>query len=163
MIVTLIVTSSLIAGATVLASMQLASTRSADLSRSGLSSLYCAEAGLAAARPIVAGNYTNWSTALAASASGDTSEPSWLQTAINHDLDGDGVADFSVYIKDNDDELPPKANDLANDNDLRVWIVSKCTKYTDTVQEVEELVIYNGGGNCYKAQLGGCGGNGNGD
>ena len=174
MIVTMIVVASLLAGATVLVAMQLASTRSSDLSRSGLSSMYCAEAGLSAARPVVAGGYTNWATSLANYSSmqlvptDTTSEQTyhaWLWTGIGgvtgHDLDGDGVADFTVYIKDNEDEIAPNANDYTKDNDLRVWIVSTCIKYTDTPQQVEELVTYSGGGNCYQAQLGGCGGNGN--
>jgi hypothetical protein len=170
MLVTLIVTSALLAGAAVLASMQLGSTRSSDLERSGLSALYCAEAGLSAARPVVAANYTNWATALGSAAVGITSEPAWLSTGINancpttpycHDLDGDHVDDFSVYIKDNDDEIYPIVNNPAIDNDLRVWIVSKCTKYTDTVQEVEELVQWTGGGTKYNDQAGGASGNGN--
>lgn len=171
MIVTLIVTSALLAGAAVLASMQLSSTRASDLSRSGLSAVYCAEAGLAAARPVVAANYNNWGTALTASAGGTLTEPTWLSTGINaqaclhtancHDLDGDGNSDFSVYIKDNDDELYPIANNTAVDNDLRVWIVSTCTKYTDTVQQVEELIQWTGGGTTYQDQAGGATGNGN--
>jgi hypothetical protein len=160
MIVTLIVTTALLAGAAVLASMQINATRSADLVRTGLSSTYCAEAGLSAARPVVANNYASWSSALATYPS--TAEPAWLSTGIgSHDLDHDGVDDFVVYIKDNDDEFSPNVNDYTHDNDQRVFIVSRCIKYTDTVHEVEELVEFNGGGNCYKTQLAGCGGNGN--
>jgi hypothetical protein len=169
MIVTLIVTSALLAGAAVLASMQLSSTRSSDLARSGLSSLNCAEAGLSIARPVVAANYNQWTATLATYPS--TAEPTWLSTGINatactytgncHDLDGDGVTDFVVYIKDNDDEVFPIANDYTKDNDLRIWIVSKCTKYSDTVQEVEELIQWSGGGTKYNDQAGGAAGNGN--
>jgi hypothetical protein len=82
-------------------------------------------------------------------------------SGINHDIDGDGVADFTITLKDNDDELPPLANDTTRDNDLKVYVVSTCTKYPDTPKQVIELVQYNGGGNCYQSQQGGCGGNGN--
>ena len=162
MLVTLIIIASLLAGAGVLVSMQLASNRSSDLTRNGMSSMFCAEAGLAAARPIVAANYPLWASALATPGV----EPAWLSTGIgSHDIDNppDGIADFMVYLKDNDDELPPAANDPTHDSDLRVFIVSTCLKYTDTVQVVEELVQFTGGGSCYQSQEGGCGGNGNSD
>jgi hypothetical protein len=161
LLVTMILISALMAGAAMLVSVTLGSSRTADLQRSKLSSLYCAEAGVVAARPVVAASYASWASALAASPS--TAEPAWLAAGIgSHDLDGDGVADFEVYLEDNDDELPPAANDLTADVDLRIWIVSRCLKYPDTTQEVQELVQWSGGGTCYHAQgPGGCGGNGN--
>ena len=161
MLVTMMLISALLAGAAVLVQMNLVGERTADLQRSKLGSLYCAEAGLAAARPVIAANYASWAAALAATPS--TAEPAWLSSGIgSHDLDGDGVADFAVYIKDNDDELPPAANDPSTDSDLKIWIVSRCVKYPDTQQEVEELVTWSGGGTCYNAQgPGGCAGNGN--
>jgi hypothetical protein len=167
MVVTMIIVSALLAGATVLASMQIASTQSSNIAREGTWSTYCAEAGLAAAQSVVAANYASWAASLTAyctpsCASPTTTEPSWLYSAIgSHDLDGDGVDDFAVYIKDNDDEQPPATNNLAVDNDLRVFIVSTCIHFSDVQQQVEALVYYNGGGTCYKSQLGGCGGNGN--
>lgn len=160
MMVTMIIIGALLAGAAVLVSLQLASNRSTDLTRSGTSALYCAEAGLAAARPIVANSFAEWKATLITSAaeypSGVFSEPAWLGTAvIDHDLDtvgGPGV-DFKVFIVDNDDE--PTANDRAIDTDLSVFIVSQCLKYSDTPVEVRELVIYNGGTKPYDAQSGG--------
>ena len=83
-----------------------------------------------------------------------------LVAGVGHDLDGDGVADFFVYLKDNDDELN-SANNRSVDNDLKVFVVSRCTKYPDSVREVEELVQYSAGGTCYQSQQGGCGGNNN--
>jgi hypothetical protein len=167
MVVTMIIVSALLAGAAVLASMQLASTQSSNIAREGTWSTYCAEAGLAMATPVVAANYGQWATALEAYCTPScttptTTEPAWLYAGIgSHDLDGDGIDDFAVYIKDNDDEPPPLTNNLASDNDLRVFVVSTCTHFADVQQQVEELVKYNGAGNCYKSQLGGCGGNGN--
>lgn len=157
MLVTMIVISSLLAGAAVLVSMQLASSHSSDLARSGIASTYCAEAGLDAARGVVAANFANWPSALAACGSGPypCAEPTWLSSALGaHDIDGDGSADFAVYIKDNDDEQDPLPNNLAVDNDMRVFVVSRCTKYVDSIKEVEELLQYSGGGQSYRSQQG---------
>jgi hypothetical protein len=162
MLVTLILISALLAGAAVLAAMQMSSTRSSDVTRTGMSSTYCAEAGLAQARAVIAANYTSWTSWLCSALSTSScTEPASLSTLIgSHDIDGDGTADFMIYLRDNDDELTG-SNNLAVDNDLRVFIVSRCTKYTENVKEVEELVQYSGGGTCYQAQQGGCWGNGN--
>lgn len=160
MMVTLIIIGALLSGAAILVSLQLASSRSTDLTRSGISAMYCAESGVAAARPIVAATYGSWSTALGMSSGGDLSEPAWLASGIgDHDLDGDSVADFSVYLLDNDDELT--ANNRAVDSDLQVFIVSRCLKYPDTPQQVRELVLFNGATQCYPWQLGGCSSDGN--
>ncbi len=152
MLVTVIVIASVLSGAAALASLQMASTRNTDLAKSELSALYCAEAGLATARATVAASYPLWNDALA-----EEIEPSWL-LAIDHDLDGDSVDDFELRLRDNADEV---TNDPTRDNDLTVFIVSRCTKYPETSVQVTELVRHNGGGNCYQSQYGGCGGNGN--
>ena len=163
MLVTLIIISSLLAGAAVVVSMQLASQRSSGLTRVGLSALYCAEAGLSAAHATVAANYGQWNPTLLADPTGST-QPAWLgNAAFSHDLDGDGVDDFIVTIKDNDDETAPVPNDPTTDIDTKVFIVATCTKYSDTPKQVVELVKYTGGGTCYQSQEGGCGGNGNGN
>lgn len=157
MLVTMIIISSLLAGAAVLVSMQLASNRSSDVTRSGLAATYCAEAGLAMARSAVTANYAGWNAALSAcnGVFPCSPEPSWL-ASLNHDIDvpADGSADFTIYIKDNDDELPPSPNDLLHDSDLRVFIVSRCTKYGETIKEVEELIEWSGGGTNYRTQQG---------
>jgi hypothetical protein len=101
-------------------------------------------------------NYSRWAGSL-----GTGAEPSWLASGLNHDLDGDGAADFAITLKDNDDELPPATNDLLHDNDLRIFIVSRCIKYGEVPKEIAELVQYAGGGTCYQSQQGGCAGNGN--
>lgn len=152
MLVSMIVMAALLAGATALVSLQMRSTRGAGMTRSTISAVYCAEAGLVRARATVAANYASWNGSL-----GQTTEPSWL-SGIDHDVDGDGVADFAITLRDNFDDTP---EDPAVDNDLTVYLVSTCTKYPDTPAEVTELVRFNAGGNCYQAQLGGCGGNGN--
>jgi hypothetical protein len=160
MLVSLIIVAAMVGGAAVLISLQLSSSRSSDISRQGMSALHCAEAGLVAARPHILTNYTSWGTALA----GSPAEPAFLTAALGtHDLDNDGQADFTVYLKDNDDELPPSSLNSAADNDLRVFVVSRCIKYPDTPKEVAELVQYSAGGTCYQSQQGGCGGNNNGN
>ena len=156
MLVTMIIISSLLAGAAVLVSMQLVSHRSADITRSGLSATYCAEAGLTAARQAVAANYQNCNAALTAcNATYPCPEPAWLQApSINHDVDADNVPDYQLYLRDNDDEQLPSPNDPKVDSDQRVFIVSRCTKYADSPKEVQELVDFSGGGQNYRMQQG---------
>ena len=155
MLVTMIIIAALLAGAAVLARMSMNSTRGSQATRTSISSLHCAEAGLVAARTAVMASYAQWNAALAAG-----TEPAWL-AAVPHDLDGDAAADFRITLKDNDDETAPIANDLTRDNDLTVFIVSTCIKYPEVQTTVAEMVRWNGGGNCYQSQLGGCGGNNN--
>jgi hypothetical protein len=163
LLVTLILISSMLAGASVLVSMQLTSIRSTDLVRTGLSSGYCAEAGLATGRAVMAANYTNWASALTACGAGPypCAEPAWLYTAVgSHDLDGDGVDDFALYIRDDDDEMSG-ANDRSVDTNLRVYVVARCLKYPDNPREMQELVQFSGAGAAYESQQGGFSGNGN--
>lgn len=155
MLVTLIIVSSLIAGAAVIVSMQMSSNRAAEATNTGVTALYCAEAGLAAARPLVISSYLQWTGNL-----GTGTEPTWL-SGIDHDVDDDGTAtDFTITLKDNDDELSG-SNDLTVDQDLRIFVVSTCNKFPDSPKQVMELVRYSGGGQKYKAQAGGNEGNGN--
>jgi hypothetical protein len=166
MLITLILITALLAGAGVLLSLQIASTRSADLTRTNISAVFCAEAGLAAARPIVAQHYAQWRTSLCTTHRTDPTscvEPTWLAAAIDagatHDLDSDGRADFALYLRDNDDELD--ANDPAADNDLRVFVAARCLKYPDTPKQVDELVEHNGSFGCIGNMIGGADGDGN--
>ncbi len=165
MLVTLIIISALLAGAVVLVSMQLSSNRSTDLTRSSMTALYCAEAGLLAARRVIANApATDRNAALAVSATGDLSEPAFLATGIaSHDIDGDGVSDFHVYIKDNDDELATAgSNNRAADIDNQIWLISVCDKYPETPKAVSELIsIVDQTGTMYDWQAGGAMGNNN--
>ena len=179
MLVTLIIIASLLAGAAVLVGMQLATNRSTDLTRSGMTALYCAEAGLEAAHPIVANNYPLWNVQMCALpseascapmaspatmlANENTQAPMFVP--LNHDLDGDGNADFILYLRDDDDEVFPIPQNYALDNDQKIFIVSTCIKFPDTPKQVKELVMFNGGGNCqnYHQQGVDCTGRGNGN
>jgi len=158
MLVTLIVIGALLAGGAVLVSVQMSSTRSMDLTRTSMTALYCAEAGVSAARPIVANNYLLW-----AGSFGTTVQPAWLLAGIDatssRDLDGDGDIDYEVYIKDNGDE-GTGTDDPDVDVDMQIFIISRCTMFPDTEKEVSELVLYNGATPCYPGQQGGCDGDG---
>ena len=171
MLVTLIIIAALLGGAAVLVSLQLASGRSSDLTRSGMSSLYCAEAGLAAARPVVMGAYGQWNSSLLSSAPATNlpagaglvpatvaQEIDWLETGIgSHDVDGDTVDDFVVYLVDNDDEQTPLASDLSKDNDMQVFVVSTCIRPRDqdTPRQLRELLQFNGVAADITGQIGG--------
>lgn len=136
-----------------------AETRSIAYTASARRALFCAEAGLATARSVVAGNYATWSDALDSNPAND---PYWYP--ITGSLDGVAGAppDFEVTLRDNDDELPPLDNNAAQDNDLKVFIVSRCVKYPEYPRAVTELVEYSSGGNVYRNQAGqGAGNTGN--
>lgn len=163
MLVTMILVAALLAGAAVLVSLQMSSNKSTDLTRAGMSSLYCAEAGLAASRTAVATNSNNWNTALATASAANNYRvtPTWLgSSAFSHDIDGIPGDDFVVAIMDDDDETSGTNNKTVDINQ-RVYIVSTCTKYPDNQQTVMELVEYQGGATCYAGQEGGCNGRGN--
>lgn len=153
MLVAMILMAALLAGATVLVTLQMSSNRNTELTKTGITALYCAEAGLIAARTAVAENQASWNDALG------QGQPSWLATGIANDLDGDGTADVEIRLEDNFDE--PGTDNPNADSDGKIFIVSKCLLYNDTPREVRELVDYTTVSNCYSAQRGGCGGNGN--
>jgi hypothetical protein len=155
MLITLILMAAILAGAAVLVSMQLGANRATEVTRTGISALYCAEAGLTATRSTIAANKDTWGDYL-----GLGTEPAWL-AALDHDLDDDGVDDFTITLVDDTDEIPPTGDDPLLDVNGRMFVVSRCTKYADFPREVRELVGYQETSNCYNAQRGGCAGNGN--
>jgi hypothetical protein len=160
MLVTLIVISALLAGAAVIVSLQVSSNRSTDLTRTGTAALFCAEAGLSAARTAVGNNYSNWNIALAA---GSGTQPSWLDdSAFSHDIDNDGNDDFVVTVMDDDDDITG-TNNKAVDSNYKIFVISTCTKYPDTPKQVMELVEYTPTATCYPGQEGGCNGRNNGN
>jgi hypothetical protein len=163
MMVTLIIIVVLLAGASMLVSVSVNSTRSTGMTRTGLTATYCAEAGLTAARQVVANGQVNWAGGAAGSLCTDPDhdacvEPTWIQTGFVHDLDGDGDVDVKILLIDNDDELPTPNN--AADNDRKVFIVSKCLTFPDTQRELTELVEVAGGETNYADKEGGATGGG---
>lgn len=155
MLVAMILMAALLAGAAVLVSLQMASNRSTEITKSGITALYCAEAGLTASRSAVAINQSDWGTWL-----GTGNEPTWL-TGIVKDVDGNPAndPDFVIRLEDNFDEA---GTDVPNvDLDGKIFVVSTCRLWPDTPREVRELVDFTTISNCYTSQRGGCGGNGN--
>lgn len=158
-LITLIVIVALLGGGAVLVGMQMSSTRSTEVARSNMTALYCAEAGLnAARRPVLAG-YTadgTWGNFL-----GTGTQPTYVDAAnIDHDLDGDGGDDFLITLEDNDDEIGFTAAPTI-DNDLHIYIVSTCTKFPENRKQVRELIRFKVAQQYYNAQQGGIGGNNN--
>jgi hypothetical protein len=137
----------LLAGGGVALYIQLQNTKGVAQVKGARSALYCAEAGLSVARPLITLNYPTWQLAL----SGGTTD--WHP--IPGDLDGDGVDDFNVTIKDNDDEVPPVVNDPTRDVDRQVFAVAQCLKDGVVVREIWELVALATGGHVYRNQGGG--------
>lgn len=157
-LVTMILVVSLLGGAAVLVGMQMQSTRSTEIVRNGITASYCAESGVVAARSLITSNYAAWNTGLQAGLS-NTEATFLLSPNLDHDLDNDGVDDFTVILKDNEDEVGTQ--DYTKDNDLQIWVIATCTKYPDHAKQVSELIRVSVAATCYDTQLGGCGGNGN--
>ena len=159
----------------------------------------CAASGMQYARAYFGRNQDKWNTYLAKPAGYSKTAPhpynpvasSWnpfpanpsepdargkLQTAhpeLFADLDGDGQSDVYIYIRDNDDEGLPAAQDWGRDNDQIVIVGAVCTSSTmlprrqdGTVDPelvvVEGLLSYNITGSPYNSQaFGGSAGSGN--
>jgi hypothetical protein len=133
-VVMMVLIAALLAGGAVLASMQHSSSRGGETTHMTSAGLYCAEAGLTAVRSTVALN-APWTGSL-----GAPTEPAWL-AGVNHDIDGNGKPDFTITLRDNDDEA---ANDPAVDSDQTIYIVSTCIGYPDVNTQVAELVKFSG-------------------
>ena len=134
-VVVMLVLTATLAASAALAQVQRTSLHATQLTRSTADGLYCAEAGLVAARATVlahAGGLDAWL--------GTGTEPGWL-SVVDHDLDADGAADFTITLADNDDEA---ANDLAHDTDGTVYIVSTCIRHPESKTQVTELVTSTG-------------------
>lgn len=135
MLIVMITIASMLTTAAVLVHMTQGSLSATNVHRDTLTGLYCAEAGLTSVKPTVIANLGSWNAAL-----GTGIEPSWL-APVSHDIDGDGVDDFTVTLRDNDDEA---LNDPSTDSDSTVFLVSTCIKQPDTPTQVTELVTSTG-------------------
>ncbi len=155
LMVTIILISALLAGGMLAIYLMIADTKSAQYINESRGALFCAESGLAGARAYVEGSTNDWPTMLDSDADNDPDG-----YPVTGDLDGDGTDDWSVEIKDNDDEFP--TNDTTMDTDGTIFMVSTCTKYGDTPRQVMEMINFSGGGFCYRNQANqGCGGTNN--
>jgi hypothetical protein len=119
--------------------------------RAGRSSFYCAEAGLNAARPILAANYGQWNSIFATGVAAGFTYP------VTGDLDADGNSDYSVTISDNVDEFP--TNNPNVDSDLTAVITSTCISSTlsggASNRTLRQIITYTGSlGTDYRFQAG---------
>lgn len=140
----------LLAGGGIALYLQLQSTKGAGMVKSARTSLYCAEAGLAASRGLIALNYLSWPLLLDAV---DGNEPPWYP--IRGDIDGVAGDDYEVTVRDNDDEIPPAVNDPTRDNDRQLFLVGRCIKNAEVSREVVELLLVASSGTVYTGQAGG--------
>ena len=134
-VVVMLVLTATLAVSVALAIIQRKSSHAAQATRTATTGLYCAEAGLTAARADVLANVAVWDASL-----GTGTEPAWL-SMVPHDLDGDSAPDFTVTLSDNDDEA---VNNLAHDSDGTIYIVSTCIKEPESRTQVKELVTSAG-------------------
>ncbi len=137
MVLVITILAALLAGASVALYLQVTSTRAAGLSSHMRGALYCAEAGLAAARNTIANDPDVWPSLLDGD---DATNPAWYPIQGDIDEPPDGVPDYVVTVRDNDDEFPPNDLDPTTDSDERIIIVSTCTKYSDAPREVLEII-----------------------
>jgi hypothetical protein len=132
-------------------------TRVAGLVKGSRTSLYCAEAGLRGSRTLIALHMAEWPLLIDGD---DRNDPAWYPP--RGDLDGDGVADWEVRVRDNDDERSPEPNDPTVDLDLQLFAVARCLANPEIPRELLELVSFEGAGNLYRDQSGqGSGNTGN--
>ena len=156
MVLVITVLAALLAVGALLLRLQLNSTNSTSLLLDKRQAHYCAEAGLAMGQAIVPTKLSEWNDVLDGSPF-----PSWYP--IRGDIDGDGIDDYEVTIKDNVDESGSLTNDPTRDNDLAVFVISECIKWPDSPKRLMTLVKYQvGTGACDSTQKGaGCQGTSN--
>lgn len=147
----LIILSGLLVAAGTSVYLMTAETRSTSYSAMGRRALFCAEGGLAVARPVVAANNATWNDVLDGDPSND---PAWYPITGYLEANSSGTPDYTVTLRDNDDEPMNLANDPTRDTDLKVFLVSRCTRYPEYPRTVMELVGYTPAGHNYRNQAG---------
>jgi hypothetical protein len=153
MLVVATILTALLAGGGIALYLQLQSTRSTSLTKSGRTSLYCAEAGLAQAHAVFRTQFSQWPILLDGI---DDNDPSWYP--ITGDIDGDGKPDYEVRLRDNDDEVLTD-NDPTRDVDSKAFMVSRCLQNPEVPRTVLSLVAMPASGHNYRNQSGGGAGN----
>jgi len=132
-----------------------AERRRASVPARQLQRVGCAQAGLQLARSYYLAHYGDWGAYLSNPKVYDPIKADWMSTAAGcvsgcgasnptdatfqttnkslfFDLDGDSKADVYIYIRDNEDEMPPAANSWIADHDLSVFVGSVCVSSTLT-------------------------------
>jgi hypothetical protein len=159
LVIVMAILAALLAGGAVVVHLQVADLRMAGLVRTARAALYCSEAGLSTARPILAGNMGDWPRVLDADA---TNNPAWYPISGDLDAPADGVIDWIVTVEDNDDEFSPSLNDPNVDTDGTIFAISTCQKYPLSPRQIVEAINFAGAVSNYRAQAGqGQGGTGN--
>jgi hypothetical protein len=121
--------------------------RSAGVERTARLGFYCAEAGLEQARGYFSANYSQWSAMF-----GSGTPPAGYP--VTGDVDGDGVPDYRVTLRDDVDELPPLTNDPLHDNNLTAVMISRCINPDFGNRQLESIVRCNVRGTDYRYQSG---------
>lgn len=145
-------------------SLQLNSTKSTKLIKESRASLYCAEAGLAAARSLLVSNASSWNTILTETPNAVPAFPAWYPISRSlDDDDGSGIIDdvgdsddYEVTIADDGDD-----NDPLTDINRTIVVTSTCLN--DSVPStIIEVISLGAEGDAYRNQSGqGVGNTGN--
>ena len=132
--------------------LQVNASKSSGLAASNRRALYCAESGLNAGRTFILQTKDLWVLMLLYPLSGGKDDAEYPIRA-DIDVPADGVDDYEVTIRDDAD-----VGDPDTDANGRVFIVSKCTKYSAYQAEIVELVdITSVNSTCKnRLQSGGC-------
>jgi len=118
-------------------------SRAISVSR-GATRFACAQAGLELAKNYYGRNFTQWNTYLGTPSNYNPiktpsnitpADPNNSVLQLGHpelfaDLDNDGKVDVYIYIRDNQDELPPALNTWTADNDQNALVGSVCISQT---------------------------------
>lgn len=118
-------------------SLMQTSLRTVGMQREAARALYCAEAGLAAGRILLAQRVGLWNTYLSCGQACPSGYP------ITGAAAPDGSATYSVHIEDNVDEFPPQANNPFVDNDLTVVMVARCTDARLPPRTIRQHLTYD--------------------
>ena len=134
-LIVMLVIGSLIAVAAALTTLHNKQSQASEVTQKSAAARYCAEAGIAAAQSTVVANAASWNASL-----GTGVEPAWL-SVVDHDLDGNGTPDFTIELRDDDDEA---VNDLSHDTNHAVFLVSTCIAHPENRSQVSVLVTDTG-------------------
>jgi hypothetical protein len=161
MLLVAIMLAALLTGGAAALYLQLGSIKAVGEVTTRRRAMYCAEAGLARARPLLAAS----SNAIAAILDADPSnDPTWYPVQGRVDdlpIDATNPAHYVVTVADNDDDTN---NDTTVDADSAVFLISTCQRYSSTPSTLVELVGFEASqATCaYKNQKGqGCSGSNN--
>lgn len=141
LVVTLL--AAMLAGGAVVLGLASGNTKGATLAKKTREALYCAEAGLAAARDFVINNQDDWEAVLDGN---PDNNPAWypndatLGEGIHGSYDWDSVNDYTATMEDDGDG----DGDPTKDANQTVIIKSTCLKFPDAPAQVMEVIAMGG-------------------